>query len=100
MDNLYLRLLELRTALTNSAVSPDTGVSVLFAVRHELLRHYYALPPRQVHLCSNGLQDQFRQAQLQLQLPLAHLGTSNQDQFAYTLHALDVLELTASCMGA
>lgn len=99
MENLYLRLLQLRAELENSADSPEHGLSVLYAIRRELLRHYYALPVRQVHLCSNALQEQFRQAQQQLQQPPAFPMPNAQAQYGSTEQALNVLEQVAGCTG-
>ena len=97
MDNLYLRLLELRAELESSAAAPEQGLSVLYAIRRELLHCYYALPLHQVQQCSHALQDQFYQARQHLQQLPALL--ENSTQHASTEYCVLVLEQVASCTG-
>ncbi|WP_022824888.1 hypothetical protein [Hymenobacter norwichensis] len=97
MKNLYLRLLQLREELEASAASPENGLSVLYAIRRELLRHYDDLPFAQLSLCSHALQDQFYAAQKALRQPVAFPTPSASAQYVDTEQALSILERVAAC---
>ncbi|MBO0358457.1 hypothetical protein J0X19_10915 [Hymenobacter sp. BT186] len=97
MENIYPRLQQLRAELEGSATSPEHGLSVLYAIRRELLRHYHEMPFAQLLICPPELRDQFYKNQLALQQAPAFPAPSASAQFASTVQALSVLEQVATC---
>jgi hypothetical protein len=97
MKNLYSRLQQLQAELESSAHSPENGLSVLYAIRRELLRHYLDLPFGQLQQCSFALREQFYQNQQVLQRPLPLPSPSFRAQYVDTEQALNVLEQVLGC---
>ncbi|MBO0360657.1 hypothetical protein J0X19_22040 [Hymenobacter sp. BT186] len=97
MENLYPRLQQLRAELEESATSPENGLSVLYAIRRELLRHYHNLPFGQLQQCPFDLRELFYRNQQGLQQPLSFPSPSFRAQYVGIEQALDVLEQVLGC---
>lgn len=97
MENVYPRLQKLRAELAQCDASPDNGLSVLYAIRRELLRHYNNLPYAQLLACPSTLRAQFYSAQQVLQQAPAFPAPSASAQYTSTEQALGVLERIARC---
>lgn len=97
MENTYPRLRQLRAELEDCTRSPENDLSVLYAIRRELLWYYHEMPFAQLHLCPSELQDRFYCAQRALQKPMALPSFSASAPYAGTTQALDVLEQVTAC---
>jgi hypothetical protein len=99
MKNLYLRLQQLQVELDACAHSPENGLSVLYAIRREVLRHYLDFLYIQLTRCPGSLRDEFYQMQRALQQAPAFPTSSASAQFAATERALNVLAQVDTCEG-
>jgi hypothetical protein len=88
MKNIYPRLRQLQAELESSAQSPENGLSVLYAIRRQLLCHYLDFPYSQLMQYPSALRDGFYQMQQAPQQAPAFPTPSVSSQFAATERAL------------
>lgn len=99
MDSaLLLRLQQLRKELDMSTTA-DTGLSVLYALRRELVRFLRRVPAPLLSTLPEALRTQFRICLGALQAPPAFPGGDLQKLHLETEHALTTLEEIAKLDG-
>ncbi|MDF7815683.1 hypothetical protein P1X16_30165 [Hymenobacter sp. YC55] len=90
-QSISTRLQQLRAELEASYESSN-GLSVLYAIRRELLRYYQQLPPTQLASYPPPQRHQFVQIQQELNTPPPFPSPSASAQYTSTERALGLLE--------
>jgi hypothetical protein len=98
MKNVYPRLLKLRAELEQSYASPDNGLSVLYAIRRELLRHCQSVSYQQLLAYPSVLHQRFDLLLYELRKAPAFPSLSDEAQYTHTEQTLIILEQVVQCL--